>query len=232
MTSAEKALFLDDILSQHYGAPFVPFSYRDPLSELVKSMLSHRTKNRVTKVAFIRLEETFPTWQDVIDADTDAVQKAIQLVTFPEVKAPRIQGALRNVLERNGELCLDGLHEVTVAEAREWLEEIPGVGAKTSAAVLSFSRLRMPALVVDTHHLRVAQRVGIIPPKATLDKGAALLQSYLPETWDGQRVYDAHQGYMRHGQQVCHWRKPDCGECIIKQYCTYYSHESPYPEKE
>ncbi|MEL7163677.1 MAG: Fe-S cluster assembly protein HesB, partial [Bacteroidota bacterium] len=121
-----------------------------------------------------------------------------------------------------GDLALDDLAQLTVAEAREWLEAIPGVGAKTSAAVLSFSRLRMPALVVDMHHLRVAQRLGVVPAKASLDKGAKLLQSYLPEDWDGQRVYDAHQGYMRHGQRVCHWRKPDCNNCLVAEYCDYY----------
>ncbi len=49
--------------------------------------------------------------------------------------------------------------------AWEWLEELPGVGPKTSAAVLLFSRLRMPALPVDSHYHRVAQRIGLVGPK-------------------------------------------------------------------
>ena len=158
----------------------------------------------------------------MIAADTATVERAIRAVTFPEVKAPRIQAALRNVAERNGgELSLDGLHEVPVAEARQWLEQIPGVGAKTSAAVLNFSYLRMPALVVDMHHLRVAQRIGLVPAKSSLDKGAALLQEALPADWDGQRVYDSHQGFMRHGQRVCHWKRPDCANCVVREYCAY-----------
>lgn len=222
MTPREKALKADDLLAAHYGAPFIPSTYRDPLSEMVGSLLSHRTKNAVTREAYKKLRLAFPTWQEVIAAPTEAVEGIIATVTFPEVKAPRIQQALQTVADRNdGELNLDGLAEVSVADARAWLEEIPGIGAKTSAAVLSFSYLLMPALVVDTHHHRVALRMGLVPPKSSLDKTARLLQGYLPEDWDGQRVYDSHQGFMRHGQRVCHWRKPDCGGCLVREFCDY-----------
>ena len=217
-----RALAVDDILAPHYGAPFIPFSYRDPLSELVNALLSHRTKNAVTRGAFNTLRERFPNWQTVIDAPTGAIEDAIKTVTFPEVKAPRIQEALRQVAARlDGELSLDGLSEVPVPEARRWLELIPGVGAKTSAAVLSFSHLRMKALVVDTHHHRVALRLGIVPAKSSLDKTAGILQSYLPERWDGQRVYDSHQGFMRHGQRICTFRGPKCEECLVASFCEY-----------
>ena len=223
MTDRERALLIDDLLCGEYGAPFIPFSYRDPVSELVNSLMSHRTRNAVTRAAFQRLKTELPEWRDVIDAPTQTVEAAIAAVTYPEVKAPRIQAALRNIMERrDGELSLDFLGELPVREARDWLEVIPGVGAKTSAAVLSFSRLRMPALVVDTHHQRVALRLGIVPPKGSLEKVATILQGYLPDAWDGQRVYDAHQGYMRHGQRVCHYARPDCGKCVVSAYCDYY----------
>ena len=222
MEERERALTVDELLCETYGAPFVPFSTRDPLSELVNALLSHRTKNPVTRAAYLQLRERLPDWEAVIAAPTAAVEAAIATVTYPEVKAPRIQEALRRVQERTGgELNLDFLGDLPVREARDWLEAIPGVGAKTSAAVLSFSRLRMPALVVDTHHLRVAQRIGLVPPKASPDKAAGLLQSYLPADWDGQRVYDSHQGFMRHGQRVCHWQRPDCDHCVAAELCDF-----------
>ncbi|WP_116124726.1 endonuclease III domain-containing protein [Lewinella sp. IMCC34183] len=222
MTLRERALTIDEILCREYGAPFEPFGYRDPVSELVGSLLSHRTKNPVTRSAFLKLTETLPTWEEVIDAPTEQVQSAIAAVTYPEVKAPRIQEALRQVRERRGgKLDLEFLADLSVREARDWLEEIPGVGAKTSAAVLSFSRLRMPALVVDTHHQRVAQRSGIVPPKASIEKASQILQAYLPEEWDGLRVYDSHQGFMRHGQRVCFYRHPACDRCVIRELCDF-----------
>lgn len=222
-TSKDKALAIDEILFEYYGGPFNFFSTKDPLSQMVSALLSHRTKNAVSGKAYRKLREVHPTWEEVIDAPVKSVEKAINIVTYPEVKAPRIQHALSEVRKLNdGQLSLDFLKEWTPEKARTWLEAIPGIGVKTSAAILNFSQLRMCALVVDTHHLRVAQRLGIIPAKCTLDKGARLLESYLPSDWDGQRVYDSHQGFMRHGQKVCHWRYPNCKDCVVKANCDYY----------
>ena len=66
---------------------------------------------------------------------------------------------------KRGVLSLDFLADLPVEEARAWLERLPGVGPKTSAAVLSFSTLRRPALPVDSHHHRVAARTGLIPSR-------------------------------------------------------------------
>ncbi|PHN06541.1 endonuclease III domain-containing protein [Flavilitoribacter nigricans] len=220
----KRALAVSYILQEAYGAPFRFFSDKDPVSQMVSALLSHRTKNAVSRDAYHALVGRYPEWENVITAPTEEVQATIQMVTFPEVKAPRIQQALL-YLQENCELSLDFLADMSVPEARAWLEKIPGIGAKTSAAILNFSRLHMPALVVDTHHLRVAQRIGIIPPKCSLDKGARLLASYLPDDWTGQQVYDDHQGFMRHGQRVCHWQQPNCSVCIVRDQCDYFQNK-------
>jgi endonuclease-3 len=220
----QKALKINGLLCKAYGAPFPFFSDKDPVSQLVSALLSHRTKNRVSGEAYHRLAAAFPNWQALIDAPVDRIEETIRMVTFPEVKAPRIQAALRFLAERTG-LSLDFLQKMTVTEAQAWLEQIPGVGVKTSAAVLNFSRLRMPALVVDTHHFRVAERIGLIPPKSSLDKGARILAAYLPSDWDGQQVYDDHQAYMRHGQRVCHWSQPNCNHCLVREACDYFKRQ-------
>ena len=216
-----RALEAERILNEVYGAPFHFFSTKDPLSQLVSALLSHRTKNKISAQAYRDLWAKYQSWQAVIDVPTDEVEHTIRVCTFPEVKAPRIQEVLQEVKNRRGELSLDFLGDLSVPEAREWLESMRGVGAKTSAAVLSFSRLRMPALVVDTHHQRVAQRLGVVPGKASLERCARLLQEYLPDGYDGQQVYDAHQAYMRHGQRICTWRAPLCGKCAVRHLCDY-----------
>ena len=94
---------------------------------------------------------------------------------------------------REGELSLDFLAEWPVAEARDWLEELPGVGPKTSAATLLFSRLRKPALPVDSHHHRVAERLGLIPAGVAVGPSHALLEAQLPADWSAQQVYDNHE---------------------------------------
>ena len=217
-----RALLVHERLCAAYGCPIAFFHELDPLSELVSSLLSHRTKNRDSGRAFRQLRARFASWAAVRDAPVGDVQDAIAPVTWPEQKAPRIQAILRAIGERTGALddaSLDFLGAVPVREARDWLESLPGVGPKTSAAVLLFSRLRRPALPVDSHHHRVAQRLGLLPPSVDVGPAHALLEAQLPADWDAQRVYDNHEALMLHGQRCCFWRDPACPRCPVLDLC-------------
>ena len=147
----QKALLVHERLCQAYKCPIPYFHELDPLSELVSSLLSHRTRNADSGRAFKALRARFKDWAAVRDAPTPEVEAMIAAVTWPGQKAPRLQQILRLITERRGELSLDFLGELGVPAARAWLQELPGVGPKTSAAVLLFSRLRQPALPVDSH---------------------------------------------------------------------------------
>jgi endonuclease III len=213
------ALVVHDRLCAAYACPIGYFSDKDPLSELVSALLSHRTKNRDSGRAYRQLREAFPTWEAVRDAPTPAVEAAIAPAPWPEQKAPRIQAVLRQVSEARGALSLDFLADLPVPEARAWLQALPGVGPKTSAAVLLFSRLRRPALPVDSHHHRVAQRLGLIPEGMGPGPAHDLLEALVPEDWDAQAVYDHHEAFMLHGQRCCYWRDPACGRCPVLDLC-------------
>ncbi len=206
-------------LSEVYGSQIKYFHDLDPLSELVSALLSHRTKNRDSGQAFANLVETFGTWENVRDAPAEEVQAAIRPCTWPEQKAPRIQQVLRLVGERHGSLSLDFLSGMDVADARQWLEELPGVGPKSSAAVLSFSTMRAKALPVDSHHFRVAVRLGIIDARIGEGKANRVLENLLPPDFTAQEMYDNHQVMMRHGQKICHHYKPECSSCILLDLC-------------
>jgi endonuclease-3 len=215
----DKAMRVHERLCAEYGCPIAFFHTMDPLSELVSSLLSHRTKNRDSGRAFKQLRARFPAWEAVRDAPTAEVEEAIAPATWPEQKAPRIQAVLRRIGELRGELSLDFLAELPVREARDWLEALPGVGPKTSAATLLFSRLRMPALPVDSHHHRVAQRLALIPASVSVGPAHALLEAQLPPEWDAQQVYDNHEALMLHGQRCCYFRSPDCPRCVVLDLC-------------
>ncbi len=217
-----RALVVHERLCAEYGCPIPYFHDLDPLSELVSSLLSHRTKNRDSGRAFRQLRERFPTWEAVRDAPVAPVQEAISPATWPEQKAPRIQQILREITTRcSGELSLDFLSGLPVREARNWLESLTGVGPKTSAAVLLFSRLRMPALPVDSHHHRVAQRLALIPENISVGPAHRLLEAQLPPDWTAQQVYDNHEALMLHGQRCCYFRTPDCHRCAVLDLCPY-----------
>ena len=206
-------------LCEVYGCPIPHFHNLDPLDELVSSLLSHRTKNADSARAFKQLRERFATWRDVLDADVAEVETAIAPATWPEQKAPRIQEILRQIEEKRGELSLDFIESLDVADARAWLEQLPGVGPKTSAAVLCFSRLHRRALPVDSHHHRVAIRLGIIPAKLAVGPSHAVLEAMLPADWDAQQVYDNHEVLMLHGQKICHHFNPQCDKCVLMDLC-------------
>ncbi len=215
-----RVLLIQERLCAVYGCPIAFFSVKDPLGELVSSLLSHRTRNATSGAAYKALRQRLPTWEAVRDAPESDVRDAISAVTWPEQKAPRIQQVLRRITElRDGVLSLDFLADWPVREARDWLEELPGVGPKTSAATLLFSHLRKPALPVDSHHHRVAVRLGLIPESLSVGPAHAVLEAQLPPDWDAQRVYDNHEVLMLHGQRCCFYRAPACASCAVLDLC-------------
>ncbi|HEX8429877.1 MAG TPA: hypothetical protein VF625_01275 [Longimicrobium sp.] len=217
-----RVLVAHERLCAAYGCPIPWFHELDPLSELVSSLLSHRTKNRDSGRAFRQLRERFAEWSEVRDAPVAEVEAAIAPVTWPEQKAPRIQEVLRRVGElRGGDLELDFLEGMPVAEARAWLESLPGVGPKTSAAVLLFSRLHLPALPVDSHHHRVAQRLGLIGASVAVGPAHRILEAQLPAEWGARELYDNHEALMIHGQRCCFFRDPACGRCPVLEICPF-----------
>ena len=222
MPPAEKVLLVHDRLCAEYHCPIAYFHGLDPLSELVSSLLSHRTKNADSGRAFQNLRSRFPGgWAEVRDAPLAEVQAALAPCTWPEQKAPRVQDILRRLTQELGELSLDFLSELSVEEARAWLERLPGVGPKTSAAVLSFSRLRRRALPVDSHHHRVAIRLGLLPASVSVGPSHAILEAQLPAEWTAQDVYDNHEVLMLHGQRCCFHHSPDCPRCVVLDLCPF-----------
>ncbi len=218
----EKVLLVHDRLCAEYHCPVAYFHELDPLSELVSSLLSHRTKNADSSKAFQNLQAKFPNgWADVRDAPLLDVLDALAPCTWPEQKAPRVQDILRRITGECGELSLDFLEALSVPDARVWLERLPGVGPKTSAAVLSFSRLHRRALPVDSHHHRVAIRLGLIPASVDVGPSHAILEGQLPEDWSAQQVYDNHEVLMLHGQRCCFHQNPDCPRCVVLDLCPF-----------
>jgi len=220
----QKVLVIQERLCQEYGCPIGYFHNLDPLSELVSASLSHRTKNKDSGRAFKQLRAKFPNWEAVRDADTADVQTAVEPCTWPEQKAPRIQQILKQITKQQGKLSVDFLENMPVKEARKWLETLPGVGPKTSAAVLSFSTLRKRALPVDSHHHRVAMRTGLISEKVSVGPSHKILEAQLPEDWSAQQVYDNHEVLMLHGQRCCYYRNPECDRCVILDLCPFGEH--------
>ena len=212
-----KAIEVTRRLTELYGE--VPFSDKDPMSQLVDIILSHRTRDEQTAAAWNNLLKRFGSWEAVRDAPTEQVQDAIANVNWPEVKAPRLQAIMRQITEERGNLDLNFLCELPVEEAAAWLNRFDGVGPKTTACVLLFS-CQKPLLPVDVHVHRVSGRIGLIGKKVSADAAHTLLQALLPQ--DARSIYNFHKALLRHGQRICVFERPRCNKCVLTDLCDYY----------
>ena len=165
----------------------------------------------------MRLKARFPTWESVLAADTAELAEAIRPGGLANVKAPRIQEALRVIKRERGEFTLDFLAEMEVDEAKQWLTSLSGVGPKTAAIVLLFS-LGKPAFPVDTHVHRVSRRLGLIGTKTSREKAHEVLEELLPP----EIYYTFHLNLIAHGREVCKAQQPRCTTCVLQEHCDYY----------
>lgn len=209
---------IERLLDVTYG-PRILRVNGDPISELVGTILSQNTSDVNTARSFAKLREVFPTWDDVIEADTNDVRAAIWQGGLSNIKAPRIQGVLRSIVRKNGHLNLDHLKTMDVESALAWLTELDGVGPKTAACVLLFS-FGKPAMPVDTHVGRVMTRLGVVPDRTSTIRKERIIESLIGD--DAYRMYAVHVETISHGRQICKAQRPTCEICPLQDLCLYY----------
>jgi endonuclease-3 len=200
-------------LARRFG-PLDPPARREPVEELVLTVLSQNTSDVNRDRAFGALRERFPTWESLAQARVDDVADAIRPGGLAQTKAPRILAILREIRERDGSLDLGWMREASDDEVSAYLESLRGVGPKTSAVVLAFS-LGRPALPVDTHVHRVAGRLGWIPPGTGAGPAHEVLRRLVPQRL---RV-SMHVGLIRLGREICKSGRPRCEECPLNDLC-------------
>ncbi len=221
-----RVLRVRDRLREVYGVPLMR-PHRDPIAELVLTVLSQSTNDRNRDVAFLRLRTRFRSWRAVRDAPTGDVEEAIRPGGISKVKSARIQAILRAISAgprppAAGEppagsphgLSLDWLPSVPLHEARDYLVALPGVGRKTAACVLLFA-YGLRDVPVDTHVSRVGARLRLLEPGAPFER---LHDQMLALTPRGQEL-ELHVNLLRHGRRTCHARSPACARCALARMC-------------
>jgi endonuclease III len=212
----EKAQAVYQRLEEAFGLPDWGGDSR-PLDELVNTILSQNTNDRNRDVAYTSLREHFATWEDVRDAEPQAVIEAIRPAGLANQKGPRIQAVLQQITAERGALDLDFLFDLPAEEAFAWLNRFKGVGPKTASIVLQFS-LAKPAFPVDTHIYRVSGRIGLRPEKMSVEQA----HTHLAKLFKPEQYGPGHLNIIRLGRQICHARKPECEICPVKELCDFY----------
>ncbi len=220
VTTAEVA-DVDARLRRVFGAP--RRRDRDPVSQLVGTILSQATTDMQTARSLDILRRRFPAWEQVRDAPAAQIAESIRSSGLSRQKAPRIKKALQHITRERGRIELDFLKRLPVEESRRWLMQIAGVGPKTAAIVLLFS-FNKPVFPVDTHVHRVTRRLGWIPQKATAEKAHDLLEPLIPP----KAHFRLHVNLIQLGREICRARDPRCEVCVLKGVCDYYRAHYPH----
>ena len=210
--SKRRVRAIRDRLRELYGRP-VNHPHGHPIAELVRTVLSQNTSDTNRDVAYERLRERFPSWEDVRDAPPDEVVEALRPGGLANTKGPRIQAILAD-LGRHPDL--DWLGDAPRDEAIEFLTSLPGVGRKTAACVMIFA-LGRPEIPVDTHVYRVGGRLGLFPEKASFEAA----HDEMLRITDPDDAYELHMNLIRHGREICRPR-PRCEECGLRRMCPYF----------
>jgi len=199
-----------DRLSALYGTgdwrrPYLRDHAENPFQVLIGTILSQRTRDANTEVASARLFARFPDAASLARARRSEVEALIRATGFYRVKARVLGAVAREVLGRFGG---------TVPRSFEELTSLPGVGPKTANCVLVFG-YGIPAIPVDTHVHRIANRLGVVRTRTPEETEAALRERVDPRFW-----IPVNPLLVQHGQNLCRPNRPRCPECPIADQCA------------
>lgn len=178
-----------------------------PLSILIGTILSARTRDENTSAVVRKLFLCYKTARALARAKVSDVEKIIKSTGFYHVKAKRIIEVAS---------IIDSKYSGKVPQTLDKLIELPGVGRKTANCVLVYA-FDKPAIPVDTHVHRISNRLGLVQTKTPEDTEIELMKKIPKEHWI--RINDI---FVMYGQNICKPISPMCTVCQIKRECNYY----------
>lgn len=194
--------------------PTTELEFSSPFELLVAVTLSAQSTDVGVNKATRRLFPVANTPEAILALGEDGLKDYIKTIGLYNSKAKHIIQTCRILIDK---------FDSTVPKNRTDLESLPGVGRKTANVILN-TAFGQPAMAVDTHIFRVANRTKIAPGKNVLEVEKRLVK-LIPKEF----LVDAHHWMILHGRYVCKARKPLCGECVIVDLCEF--NKKVLPEK-
>lgn len=179
----------------------------DPFAILIGTILSARTKDENTTKVIKELFARFKTPKDLASAKTKDIERIIKSIGFYHVKAKRIIEVAK---------IIESQYNGIVPDSLEQLVQLPGVGRKTANCVLVYA-YEKPAIPVDVHVHRIANRLGLVETKKPEETEIVLVEKIPKKYW--LKINDT---FVMYGQNICKPISPMCHVCKIKRYCKYY----------
>lgn len=189
------------ILYEYFPDAGPQLDYNNEFELLCAVMLSAQTTDIRVNIVTKDLFKRFKTPYDYLDADISEIEKLIKSIGLYKNKAKNLKKTAEILVEK-----FDG----KVPNTREALESLPGVGRKTANVVLSVA-FGIPAIAVDTHVHRTANRIGLVKSKNVWETEQQLMELIPKEDW-----YKAHHVLILYGRRISKARNPDCENDPIK----------------
>ncbi|MES2624432.1 MAG: endonuclease III [Pseudomonadota bacterium] len=186
--------------------PTTELVYTSPFELLISVILSAQATDVSVNKATAKLFPVANTPEAILALGSTGLKSYINRIGLYNAKAENVLKTCKMLIEQHGS---------QVPDDRDALEALPGVGRKTASVVLN-TAFGHPAIAVDTHIFRVANRTGIAPGKNVLEVERGLLK-FIPEEF----IQDAHHWLILHGRYTCVARKPRCGSCAIVDLCEF-----------
>lgn len=179
----------------------------DPFRILIGTVLSHRTRDESTSVASERLFSVYDTPEKLADADPETVRKLIRSVGFYNVKTKNVIRVAKQIVSEFGGRVPDDMED---------LLKLHAVGRKTANCVLVYG-FNKPAIPVDTHVHRIANRLGLVETKTPEETEKELTKCVPKKYW-----LELNELFVRFGQTTCKPVGPRCDVCTLTGVCKYY----------
>ena len=206
-------------LQQKYTAITAYFEQAMPVAEselqygnayelLVAVILSAQCTDKRVNMTTPALFQRLPTPQDMAASTADEIYSYIKSISYPNNKAKNLLGMTKALVSDFGGIVPNNLDD---------LQRLPGVGRKTANVMMAVA-FDQPAMPVDTHVFRVANRIGLTKNSKNVLETERVLMKHFPK----EVVAKAHHWLLLHGRYTCTARKPHCEQCGIAELCDYY----------
>jgi endonuclease-3 len=179
----------------------------DPFRILIGTVLSHRTRDESTSKATERLFSVYKTPQELANADPRSVRELIRVVGFYNVKTKNVMRVAKQIVDEFGGKVPDDMESLLTLHA---------VGRKTANCVLVYA-FNQPAIPVDVHVHRIANRLGLVQTKTPEETELELMKTVPKKYW-----LELNELFVRFGQTTCKPVRPMCEICTLTAECKYY----------
>lgn len=209
MTRKERFKNVIEWFLEHMPVAETELNYTNPYELLVAVILSAQCTDKRVNMETPALFLDFPTPEALASTTPDVIFEYIKSISFPNNKAKHLVGMAKMLTEK---------YDSQVPSEMKDLIKLPGVGRKTANVILSVV-FDKPAMAVDTHVFRVANRIGLTNNSKTPLETEKVLVKNIPTEY----IATAHHWLILHGRYTCQARKPKCESCGLQLYCKYFS---------